>query len=382
MKRTICFLFVIVILTDTVSQAEILYGFQYAGPPVNSRLVAIDIQNGHIASTTSFPVLNAYMQCAAFDDISNTLYGWESNSDSLCTIDIITGIHTIIGGGGGLPSDTMVHCLAISPNTNDMFAMSYSGNLYQVDKTNGYRTHIGKVSSLSHVHGFTFSPDGVPYCSDTTIPNGSQLFTLNTETAEATFVANIPRDYVISLDFDMNGILYGADSGTGQLGIINPTNGDWTDAGSVDDITGMAFGSIPELPALRVSVDVKPQSCPNRLNVKSKGVLPVAILGSEDFNVNTIDVVSIRLAGIAPIRSSYEDVAAPVLYDDECNCTAEGPDGFIDLVLKFETQAIVEALGAVEDGDEWILELTGTLHDETEIVGEDCIIIRAKQKAK
>ena len=133
------------------------------------------------------------------------------------------------------------------------------------------------------------------------------------------------------------------------------------------------------LPIL-VDVDIKPGSCPNPLNVKSLGLLPVAILGSEDFDVSTIDVASIRLAGVAPIRSSYEDVATPVSDSNECECSTEGPDGFLDLTLKFETQRIVEAIGEVDHGDELVLELTGVLSDETPIEGSDCVIIRGKHK--
>jgi hypothetical protein len=128
------------------------------------------------------------------------------------------------------------------------------------------------------------------------------------------------------------------------------------------------------------SIDIKPGSCPNPLNVKSRGVLPVAVLGSEDFDVSTIDAASIRLAGVAPNRSSYEDVAAPVSDSNECECSAEGPDGFFDLTLKFETQRIVEEIGEVDHGDELVLELTGVLSDETPIEGSDCVIIRGKHK--
>ena len=133
------------------------------------------------------------------------------------------------------------------------------------------------------------------------------------------------------------------------------------------------------LGALIVQIDIKPQSCPNPLNVKSQGVLPVAILGSEDFDVGMIDVATIRLAGVAPIRSSYEDVAAPVWdRQEECECTTEGPDGYLDLTLKFETKDIVEALGEVVDGEELMLTLTGALLDETPIEGADCIIVLSK----
>jgi hypothetical protein len=54
---------------------------------------------------------------------------------------------------------------------------------------------------------------------------------------------------------------------------------------------------IPLPPMSDIYIDIKPQSFPNPLNVKSKGVLPVAILGTEDFDVSEIDVSSILLEG-------------------------------------------------------------------------------------
>ena len=127
------------------------------------------------------------------------------------------------------------------------------------------------------------------------------------------------------------------------------------------------------------NVDIKPGSCPNPLNIKDKGVLSVAILGLDDFDVFTIDVASISLEGVNPIRSSYEDVATPAPdTGDVCGCTIEGPDGYIDLVLKFNAQDIVAALGEVNDGDELELTLTGVLADETPIEGKDCVLIISK----
>ena len=134
---------------------------------------------------------------------------------------------------------------------------------------------------------------------------------------------------------------------------------------------------------LQVTIDIKPQSCPNPLNVKSKGVLPVAILGTEDFDITDIDLASIRLAGVAPIRSSIEDVSTPLLEKEyECDCITEGEDGIDDLTLKFNTQEIVGVLGEVADGDELVLTLTGELYDGTLIEGEDCIIIISKGGGK
>ena len=67
----------------------------------------------------------------------------------------------------------------------------------------------------------------------------------------------------------------------------------------------------------------------------------------------------------------------------ECECTTEGPDGYIDLTLKFKTQGIVATLGEVEHKDELLLTLKGELFEElggTPIVGADCIAIRGKYK--
>ncbi len=88
---------------------------------------------------------------------------------------------------------------------------------------------------------------------------------------------------------------------------------------------------------------------------------------------------------IEPLRDSLEDVAGPVSDNNDCNCTTDGPDGFLDLTLKFKTQRIVEAIGDVNDGDVLTLELTGVLYDpppyETPIEGADCIVIRGRHKA-
>jgi hypothetical protein len=83
-----------------------------------------------------------------------------------------------------------------------------------------------------------------------------------------------------------------------------------TDSEGQSDVNDTTLTIIP-IPALLVIVDIKPGSCPNPLNVKSSGVLPVAILGTRDYDITTIDPTSIRLAGVEPLRSSYEDVATP-----------------------------------------------------------------------
>jgi hypothetical protein len=73
------------------------------------------------------------------------------------------------------------------------------------------------------------------------------------------------------------------------------------------EVVGIDFNqlTISRVP-VPVAVDVKPTSCPNPLNLTSNGLVPVAILGTADLDVTTIDPASIRLHGLAPVRSARE----------------------------------------------------------------------------
>ena len=167
----------------------------------------------------------------------------------------------------------------------------------------------------------------------------------------------------------------------------NP-NEDYPYSGMVSDLDVTCFAMLflekVTAQVVPVYVDIKPGSCPNPLNLKSKGVLPVAVLGTEDFDVTMIDPLTILLSregveeGVAPIRSDYEDVATP--FEGElCNCHDLNGDGYPDLTLKFETQVLVETLGLGEVAGETIpLTLTGNLRETangTPIEGEDCVLV-------
>jgi len=132
-------------------------------------------------------------------------------------------------------------------------------------------------------------------------------------------------------------------------------------------------------PIILVDIDVKPQSCPNPINTNSRGVIPVAILGSDLLDVSEIDVSTIQLEGVSPINHDIEDVASPLLVPtelDENSCTADGPDGFDDLTLKFDAQEVIDALGPVEKGDVISVELEGELFNGITFEGYDIIIIK------
>ena len=138
---------------------------------------------------------------------------------------------------------------------------------------------------------------------------------------------------------------------------------------------------------LNLPVDINPTSCRNPLNVKDKGVMTVAILGTEEFDVTQFDPATVTLLDVYPLRWSYEDVATPyepyVGKADAFDCTTEGADGYLDLVFHFDMQEIVAQLGDVNDGDILVLSLTSNRLEEfgcTLIVGEDVVVILKKGK--
>lgn len=141
---------------------------------------------------------------------------------------------------------------------------------------------------------------------------------------------------------------------------------------------------LPEATQMILDVDIKPGSCKNPFNVRSKGVLPVVIMGSDSMDVTHIDPASIQLGGIAPLRFSIEDAATSVNTDNhstsEAVCENDTADGFDDLTLKFDSQELVSVLGPVADGRVVLLTLKGMTIDGAAITGEDSITILKKGK--
>jgi hypothetical protein len=139
------------------------------------------------------------------------------------------------------------------------------------------------------------------------------------------------------------------------------------------DVFLSSMNSVP------VAIDVKPGACPNPVNASSRGVLPVAILGTAAFDVTRIDPASVRLEAAAPLRSHHQDVATPGECPREARtCTEGGPDGALDLVLHFDIQAL--GVLDVPNGTRVPLRLSGTLKDgTTTIEGTDIVVVRRKR---
>ena len=175
-------------------------------------------------------------------------------------------------------------------------------------------------------------------------------------------------------------------------------DGSWSADYWGDDILSTTWAlltleRVVAIPRISVSVDIKPGSWPNPINKGSKGVISVAICGTEEFDVTTIDPASVMLHnetsenGVAPLRWSYEDAATP--YPDETPDDPDGheetADGIMDLVLKYDTQEAVAMLDLCEY-DDWMyvrLFIRGNLLEEeggTPIEGFDWVRIQSPKR--
>ena len=92
-------------------------------------------------------------------------------------------------------------------------------------------------------------------------------------------------------------------------------------------VTPVAFGN-----TIGGLVDIKPGSFPNSINIKSMGVVPVAILGTPEFDPTTIDPTTLAFGpdGASAVSYSIEDVDG---------------DGLLDLIAHFAQKATGIACG-------------------------------------
>lgn len=145
--------------------------------------------------------------------------------------------------------------------------------------------------------------------------------------------------------------------------------------GNRDPINMSFYGNIPiNLVNLDsgVAIDIKPGDDQNNINLKSKGVVPVAVLTTDDFDAATVDPATVEFAGAAPEHWGLEDV---------------DNDGDDDVIFHFRTQE----LDLDQDSTEAILtaQLTGQMTTRSTaqvsggtISGSDEVHIVSSKKSK
>jgi len=258
---------------------------------------------------------------------------------------------------------------------------SFAGNVYTAgnpgtwtitgtytDPNAGEVVGTTEITVLSTVTSIVITASPVTLYTGQTTTLTAEGFDINVNS-----LGDVTSDTVFSIPLEAGGSWVGNVYTAG-----NP--GTWTITGTYNNPdTGQPVEGTTEitvLPPVTVNIDIKPGSDPNSINPKSKGMLPIAILGN-GLDVTQIDPVTININGVtlatrAPKRKnkppklafSYEDVNG---------------DGILDMVVFFRVQDLANAGLLVKTTTQ--LTLTGALNDGTPITGTDSIRIVPPQKS-
>jgi len=125
-------------------------------------------------------------------------------------------------------------------------------------------------------------------------------------------------------------------------------------------------------PDMGIAIDIKPGNDQNNINLKSRGVVPVAVLTTDDFDAATIDPDTVKFAGAEPVRCKLVDV-------DE--------DGDADMMFHFKTQQLnldrssTEATLTAQLKSQMTIQSTRQISGGTIVSGTDKVkIIQSEKK--
>ncbi len=131
------------------------------------------------------------------------------------------------------------------------------------------------------------------------------------------------------------------------------------------------LSAISEEEILEVTIDIKPGSYPNSINLRSKGVIPVAILSEPDFDATSVDPNTVELAGASVVKRGKGNKF--MAHKEDVN-----EDGLLDLVVQVVTADSDASLLEEVEEDNVIYTyavLTASTYDGQDIEGRDEITI-------
>ncbi|MGB5178484.1 MAG: hypothetical protein WBP44_07120 [Gammaproteobacteria bacterium] len=129
--------------------------------------------------------------------------------------------------------------------------------------------------------------------------------------------------------------IWPADFGMKPLGTLGGTNSkafginsDGQIVGESETSTGQVHATLWSVKyATKILIDIKPGSDPNCFNINSHGVVPVAILGTEELDVTEIDLASLSFGGLEVRMRGNKGPLCSVDYSND--------DPYLDLICHF-----------------------------------------------
>ena len=290
----------------------------------------------------------------------NASSGFTANGGDIAGTGTLNGNVTANDGGDAVSGSKF----AGAPNDGDVvniggqdYAISYTGDT-------GNDVVLGSPNAAPVINDQSFTVD--ENSANTTVVGTAAAsavsFTLGADDVSsadqnAGFTYNIDWDGDGNVDETVSGpdgttVDHAFTAGGTTTVIVTATDKD----GGVSDAFPFEINVI-----LPVNVDVKPDNSQNKVNVKSKGVIPVAIYTTADFDATDVDGNSVELAGVSANHYALEDVNG---------------DGDLDMILHFAVQDLVDSLGLdLDSGESESVDivLAGLTTDGTDIFGGDTI---------
>ncbi|MCK5015364.1 MAG: hypothetical protein KAS66_16275 [Candidatus Omnitrophica bacterium] len=304
--------------------------------------------DGSVIFFASIPTFVEGIAFSSGGPFGTNLYVSEFGPDTIKAVDAF-GATTILTGPGTI--GTTPTGLEFGPGGafgSDLYVIDRSGTIYTV-------TPAG-VSSL--FAGIDFGPL-INRAETLAFGRSTTLFGENLFVAEEGTPGRI-------LKISPDGVLTTFASGFPGFNTSGVTGLEFSKDGNTlfvtDDQTATLY-AITGGP-IEVDIDIKPGSAPNSINLCSGGAVPVAILGSDTFDVSEVNTGTLRFSGAVVKMVGKKDPHSLCSYEDV-------NDDFIDdLVCHYVTTDI-----AAIDGESYSATVNGELLDGTPIEGTDSVNI-------
>ena len=312
-----------------------------------------------IPEITSFYLLPTRTVSQLYSQILQASGGIQPYTWSISAGSLPTGLSVNVSTGEIYGIPTVTGNFSFTVNVTDMNPVSGTkefGLVIAPQSTTGFqtiRTPAGDtvVSPITvHVQGVF----GVDFCADPRISsyrvqyNGSGGTPNALSSRQSHAQGDVVDDYVamtLSIGTYSSAVLF-CDTGNGILTY------------SVDGNLNV----VPIQTKVEVTIDIKPGTFPNTINLDSKGSVPVAIFSTTEFDATTVDPLTVTLAG-ATVKAKGNGIPMASFHD-------VNNDGLLDLLVHINTKAL-----QLSESDT-TADFVGYTFDGTEVIGSDSIIVK------